>query len=167
MDKLVVEHLNKAFGETGVLHDVSFTVRDGEFLSILGPSGCGKTTILRILIGLEEADSGRILKDGEDITKLPSARRGMGIVFQNYALFENMTVLQNVSYALLRSGQTKGQYDKASAAEKAREMLEVVGLGEQAEKKPAALSGARGGKQPAGARGKGTGRCGSEGFPAA
>ena len=114
MDKLVIEHLSKAFGQTGVLHDVSFTVRDGEFLSILGPSGCGKTTILRILIGLEKPDSGRILKDGQDITGLPSAERKMGIVFQNYALFENMSVLRNVEYALLKSADeicTQFRYD--------------------------------------------------------
>ena len=68
MEKIVVKNLYKAFDEAGVLKDVSFTVNDGEFLSILGPSGCGKTTILRILIGLEDADSGSIIKDGVDIT---------------------------------------------------------------------------------------------------
>ncbi len=141
MDKLVVNNLSKAFGETGVLHNVSFTVKDGEFLSILGPSGCGKTTILRILIGLETADSGEILKDGVDITNTPSAKRKMGIVFQNYALFENMTVLRNVGYALLKSAGTKDVYNKDTAKTKAMEMLELVGLGEHINKKPRELSG--------------------------
>ncbi len=141
MDKIVVNNLSKAFGQAGVLHEVSFTVKDGEFLSILGPSGCGKTTILRILIGLETADTGEILKDGIDITRLPSAQRKMGIVFQNYALFENMTVLQNVEYALLKSIGTKGEYNKTSAAAKAKEMLELVGLAEHLNKKPRQLSG--------------------------
>lgn len=141
MDKLVINNLSKAFGQAGVLHDVSFTVKDGEFLSILGPSGCGKTTILRILIGLETADSGEILKDGVNITKLPSAQRKMGIVFQNYALFENMSVLRNVEYALMKSAGTKNEYNKAKATAKAKEMLELVGLAEHLSKKPRQLSG--------------------------
>ena len=141
MDKLVVNDLTKAFGQTGVLHGVSFTVREGEFLSILGPSGCGKTTILRILIGLETADGGTILKDGVDITNIPPAQRRMGIVFQNYALFENMSVLKNVEYALLKSTGTKGSYDKETARVKAAEMLDLVGLSEHLEKKPRQLSG--------------------------
>lgn len=141
MDKLVVNNLSKAFDQAGVLHNVSFTVKDGEFLSILGPSGCGKTTILRILIGLETADSGEILKDGKSITNIPSAQRRMGIVFQNYALFENMSVLRNVEYALLKSAGTKAEYNKSSATKKAMDMLELVGLGEHLDKKPRQLSG--------------------------
>ena len=141
MDKLVVNNLSKAFGQAGVLYSVSFTVKDGEFLSILGPSGCGKTTILRILIGLETADSGEILKDGKNITNLPSAQRKMGIVFQNYALFENKSVLRNVEYALLKSAGTKSDFNKASARKKATEMLELVGLSEHLDKKPRQLSG--------------------------
>lgn len=141
MEKIVVKNLSKAFGQAGVLHEVSFTVKDGEFLSILGPSGCGKTTILRILIGLESADTGIILKDGVDITMLPSAQRKMGIVFQNYALFENMSVLRNVEYALLKSVGTKEEYNKATAMKKAKEMLELVGLKEHLDKKPRQLSG--------------------------
>ena len=135
-DKLVIENLSKSFGASEVLRGVSFTVKDGEFLSILGPSGCGKTTILRILIGLAQADEGLILKDGQDISNLPPAQRGMGIVFQNYALFENMTVLGNVEYALKQRPETKAQ-----AADVAREMLTIVGLQEHMGKKPHKLSG--------------------------
>ena len=141
MSKLVVKNLSKAFGQTGVLHDVSFTVEEGEFLSILGPSGCGKTTILRILIGLEAADGGKILKDGVDITDFPSAQRRMGIVFQNYALFENMTVLRNVEYALLKSAETRKIMNQSSATKKAKEMLELVDLQDHLNKKPRQLSG--------------------------
>ena len=108
MEKIIVEKLSKTFGQVEVFRDLDFTVNEGEFLSILGPSGCGKTTILRILIGLETADSGKIIKDGQDITNLPSAQRHMGIVFQNYALFENMTVLRNITYALMNGATTKG-----------------------------------------------------------
>lgn len=141
MDKLEIKNLSKTFGHSEVLHDISFSVRDGEFLSILGPSGCGKTTILRILIGLEEAESGTILKDGVDITNVPSAKRRMGIVFQNYALFENMTVLKNVQYALVKSASTKDAFNKETALAKAKEMLELVGLTEHLDKKPRQLSG--------------------------
>ena len=98
--KLCVLHCSKAYSGQPILQDISFAVRDGEFLSILGPSGCGKTTLLRILTGLVSPDSGTILKDGQDITHLPPDQRKIGIVFQNYALFENMTVLKNVAYAL-------------------------------------------------------------------
>ncbi|MBQ4555540.1 MAG: ATP-binding cassette domain-containing protein [Spirochaetaceae bacterium] len=99
--KLQITNLNKSFSSKQILKDLNFQVSSGEFLSILGPSGCGKTTLLRILIGLEKADSGIIHKENVDITNLHPSKRGMGIVFQNYALFENMTVLQNVEYALL------------------------------------------------------------------
>ena len=95
--KLVVKDLEMVFDGKTTLDRVSFEVKDGEFLSILGPSGCGKTTILRILIGLLKPVGGTVLKDGVDITNITPAERGMGIVFQNYALFENMTVLENVS----------------------------------------------------------------------
>ncbi|MBR2432912.1 MAG: ATP-binding cassette domain-containing protein, partial [Clostridia bacterium] len=84
--KLSVRNMTKTFDGKNVLNDISFDLYEGEFLSILGPSGCGKTTLLRILIGLEKADKGEILKEGKDISSLKSIERGMGIVFQNYAL---------------------------------------------------------------------------------
>ncbi len=99
-DLLLVEEISKSFGGQKVLDNLSFAVRAGEFLSVLGPSGCGKTTLLRILIGLLPADSGRLLLRGQEITQQPPDKRSMGIVFQNYALFENMTVLRNVEYAM-------------------------------------------------------------------
>lgn len=134
--KLEINHLNKFFEKKQILKDVSFTVNDGEFLSILGPSGCGKTTLLRILIGLLKTDSGSIKMDGKDITFLHPSKRNMGIVFQNYALFENMTVLQNVAYPLKIDKATK-----STAKEKATEMLVRMGLSEHANKKPNQLSG--------------------------
>ena len=134
--KLSVRGLTKTYDGSTVLNDLSFDLLDGEFLSILGPSGCGKTTLLRILIGLEKADSGQILKEGRDISRLPSADRGMGIVFQNYALFPNMTVLQNVQYALTIRKQTR-----KTARETALQMLEQVGLADQRDKLPSQLSG--------------------------
>lgn len=135
-DKLVVRGIKKGYREHDVLKSVNFEVRDGEFLSILGPSGCGKTTLLRILIGLLPPDAGTIHKDGADITHARPDARGMGIVFQNYALFENMTVLQNVEYALRLHKDTK-----ATARQRAAQMIAAVGLEEHMGKLPGRLSG--------------------------
>ena len=134
--KLEVKNITKMFGEKYALNDLSFDVYDGEFLSILGSSGCGKTTLLRILVGLLEPTSGAILKDGENITDFASPDRKMGIVFQNYALFENMTVLQNVEYAM----KIKKEYKGRSRAI-AEDLIEQVGLSNHKNKKPGQLSG--------------------------
>lgn len=135
-EKLEVIQLNKIIDGKVILRNVTFHVEGGEFLSILGPSGCGKTTILRILSGLLEPTSGKILKNSIDISSYPSAQRGMGIVFQNYALFENMTVLGNVKYALKFHKGLKSRAD-----EQAHKMIELVGLTEHIGKLPAQLSG--------------------------
>ncbi len=139
--KLLAQNLEMVYDGKRTLNHVSFDVRDGEFLSILGPSGCGKTTILRILIGLLKPVSGSIIKDGEDITALPPAARGMGIVFQNYALFENMTVVQNVEYALKIRKENKGAAGRKAVRQRALSMLEQMGLREHADKLPSMLSG--------------------------
>ncbi len=134
--KLVVEGLYKNYENEDVLKRISFDVKKGEFLSVLGPSGCGKTTLLRLLMGLERQDAGTIVKDGVEISHLPPSERGMGIIFQNYALFPNMTVLENVEYALkLRKDK------KATARETATHTLEMLGLMEHLDKKPRQLSG--------------------------
>ena len=135
-NKLSVRNLSKSFDGKLILNNISFDLKEGEFLSILGPSGCGKTTLLRILIGLERADSGEILKGGKDISELKSIKRGMGIVFQNYALFPNMNVLENVEYALKLQPETKAQ-----AREIAMRTIEQVGLADQINKRPNQLSG--------------------------
>lgn len=135
-NKLEIKNLNKQFSNKKALDNVSFEVVESEFLSILGPSGCGKTTLLRILIGLLQPTSGQILKDGEDITYFPPSKRSMGIVFQNYALFENMTVLGNVEYALKINKETK-----SDAREKAIQMIKHMGLEEYMNIKPSNLSG--------------------------
>ena len=134
--KISVKDLTKSFDGKAVLNHISFDLREGEFLSVLGPSGCGKTTLLRILMGLETADCGEILKEGRDISDLPCSQRGMGIVFQNYALFPNMTVLQNVEYALTLRKETRRDARKI-----ALQTLEQVGLSDQMQKKPNQLSG--------------------------
>lgn len=135
-EKLQVSRLIKTYSDKTVLNGISFTVHNGEFLSVLGPSGCGKTTLLRILIGIEPFDSGHIQKDGEEISNLPPNARGMGIVFQNYALFPNMSVLQNVMYPLKFQPKLK-----KNAKNIALDIIEKVGLTEHIGKKPNKLSG--------------------------
>ena len=139
--KLTVRNLEKSFDGKTTLNKVNFDVYDGEFLSILGPSGCGKTTILRILIGLLKPDGGSVIKDGEDITNVHPSVRGMGIVFQNYALFENMTVLENVEYALKIQKQNKTPEAKKEIRERVMNMIEHMDLMEHIDKRPALLSG--------------------------
>ncbi len=134
--KLEVLNLSKTFDTKEAVKNVSFCVEEGEFLSILGPSGCGKTTLLRMLIGLVKPTSGQILKDGKDITNLSASNRNMGFVFQNYALFENMTVLQNVEYALKIKKETR-----PIARSTAIDLIEKMGLTEHMNKKPSSLSG--------------------------
>ncbi|MBO7078985.1 MAG: ABC transporter ATP-binding protein [Bacilli bacterium] len=134
--KLEVKNLSKIFDTKEAVKDVSFGVNEGEFLSILGPSGCGKTTLLRMLIGLVKPTSGTILKDGVDITNIVPSERKMGFVFQNYALFENMTVIQNIEYALKIKKETK-----AIAHDTAMRLVEKMGLSEHMNKKPSSLSG--------------------------
>ena len=142
MEKLRVENLAMVYedGETALDH-VSFTVEAGEFLSILGPSGCGKSTLLRILIGLLKPSSGAVWKDGRDITHAAASNRGMGIVFQNYALFENMTVLGNVEYALRIRKENRSKAARARAREQAMDMLRRVSMADYAGKYPGELSG--------------------------
>ena len=141
MVKLSVKDLSMDYGEERALDKVSFDVQAGEFLSILGPSGCGKTTLLRILIGLLEPTSGHVYKDGREITGADPSERGMGIVFQNYALFENMTALKNVAYAQSIRKENKTKEARQRVYARAMELLELLGLGECADHKPSELSG--------------------------
>ena len=139
--KLIVKDLQMEYDGKRTLNKVSFDVMDGEFLSILGPSGCGKTTILRILIGLLKPVGGTVIKDGVDITNTPAFARGMGIVFQNYALFENMTVLQNVEYALKIRKENKSREARRLVRERAMKVIDRMGLTEHKDKHPTMLSG--------------------------
>src|SRR5450432_3177247 len=113
----------KRYGGVTAVDDVSFTLERGTLTTLLGPSGCGKTTTLRLIAGLETASSGRILIDGADMTHLSAAERDVSMVFQSYALFPHMSVIENVAYGLVVSGTAK----KAAHAA-AREKLALVGL---------------------------------------
>lgn len=134
--KLSIKGLTKRFDGVDTLDNLSFDVYDGEFLSILGPSGCGKTTTLRILMGLLKPDAGTVELDGSDITHARPDERHMGIVFQNYALFENMTVLGNVEYALKFNERLKSR-----KREIATSVLKQLGLADHIDKRIHQLSG--------------------------
>src|SRR3954464_6777250 len=95
-----IRGVSKTFGTFTALRDVSFQVRAGELVALLGPSGCGKTTLLRIVAGLETADDGQVLFDGEDASRRKAGERRVGFVFQHYALFRHMTVFENVAFGL-------------------------------------------------------------------
>lgn len=135
-NKLEIKNLTKKYGEVTALDNISFDVKEGEFLSVLGSSGCGKTTILRILVGLLDETEGKVFKDGEDITDFHPSERSMGIVFQNYALFQNMTVLENIEYAMKIKEEFKGR-----SREIAEDLIERMGLTAHRNMKPDELSG--------------------------
>ena len=134
--KLQVKGLVKSFEGKETLHGITFDVYPGEFLSILGPSGCGKTTTLRILMGLLAPDEGSVCLEGQDITTVSPDKRNMGIVFQNYALFENMTVLGNVEYALKFRPHLKDLKTEISL-----KVLDQLGLTEYKDRSVRELSG--------------------------
>ena len=133
---LELSNVVKHFGSFTALEGISFDLKRGEFLTMLGPSGSGKTTTLRIIAGFHNADSGQILVNGRDLTRLPTHKRNIGMVFQDYALFPHMTVRDNVGFPLGARGVSKRDRD-----EKVEEMLDVVGLGKFAGRVPAQLSG--------------------------
>lgn len=133
---LSVQNIEKSFGGNHVLRGTSLDVKRGEFVTLLGASGCGKTTLLRIIAGLEYPDSGSVVLDGTEITALPPEKRQLGMVFQNYALFEHLTVEENVGYALkLR------RVPKDERRERVNAMLAKIGLSGTNRKMPDQLSG--------------------------
>lgn len=136
MPILSLTALNKSWGATHVVRDLSLETREGEFIALLGPSGCGKSTTLRLIAGLEEPTGGQILLDGRDITALPSAQRGISMVFQSYALFPHLTVGQNITFGL----SVRGESRKAQAEKLAR-VAPLLGLEALLDRRPSQLSG--------------------------
>ena len=134
--RLELRGLRKAFGPTLVLQDFSLSIAGGEFVSLLGPSGCGKTTTLNIVAGFFDADGGSVELDGNDVTALPSHRRGVSMVFQSYALFPHMTVADNVAFGLRMHGMAK-----RDIAPRVAEMLALVKLPAVGDRFPRQLSG--------------------------
>ncbi len=133
---LSLHSVGKTYGGTEVLSDVSIEVARGSFVVLLGPSGCGKSTLLRILAGLLPSDNGRVVLDGRDITRLPAWDRDIGLVFQNYALFPNMSVARNVAFGL-----EMRRLDRDAVARRVAESLDLVRMGHLASRNPTELSG--------------------------
>ena len=141
MDNIIeVQSLRKSYKELVAVKSLSFEVKEGEFLSLLGASGCGKTTTLRMIAGLEQPNSGQMFFRGEDITQRPPARRNMRMVFQDFALFPNLSVWENVAFGL-RLRIQRGRTSTAEIQSRVGKMLEIVQLSGHAEKAPHQLSG--------------------------
>src|SRR6266849_1974365 len=136
MAYLELQNLHRDFGSVKALDGIEIQLGEGEFLSLLGPSGCGKTTALRLVAGFDRPDAGRIVVDGKDLTNVPPSKRDMGMVFQAYSLFPNMTARQNVEYGLKIRGK-----DNTLRRGRVQELLELVGLGHAADRYPHQLSG--------------------------
>lgn len=136
MGFLDLSHLEKSFGPTRVVKDFDLSVEQGEFVSFLGPSGCGKTTVLRMVAGFETPTSGAISIDGQQVTGLRPNQRNIGMVFQAYALFPNLTVAGNVGFGLRVAGTPR-----AEVAARVEEMLALIGLPDLGERYPFQLSG--------------------------
>ena len=131
---LELKNIKKSYDGVTVLKNIDLTISDGEIVSILGPSGCGKTTLLNLILGLTDADSGKIIFDGQDITNVPMEKRGFNIVFQDYALFPNLNVMQNITYGLKNT-------PNISTQEEVNELIELLGLKPHLNKKIDQLSG--------------------------
>ena len=135
-DAVRFQGVSKAFGSVVAVSEISFTIEVGTLVTLLGPSGCGKTTTLRLIAGLEMATSGAIFIGGEDVTRLSATDRDVSMVFQSYALFPHMTVIDNVAYGLVVSGMAKAQ-----AHDQGAEVLKLVGLAGFGARLPSELSG--------------------------
>ncbi|KMT22451.1 ABC transporter ATP-binding protein [Clostridium cylindrosporum] len=134
--QLIINNISKRFGEKYVVKDFNLNINKGEILSILGPSGCGKTTVLKMIGGFLHPYSGSIILDGEDITTLPPEKREVSTVFQSFALFPHMKVIDNIVYGLKFKG-----YSKREALKKGEEYLSLIGLIEERNSYPSTLSG--------------------------
>ncbi|SON54075.1 Maltose/maltodextrin import ATP-binding protein MalK [Hartmannibacter diazotrophicus] len=133
---LELSHIQKSFGPVQVVKDFNMAIEKGEFVSFLGPSGCGKTTVLRMIAGFETVSAGTITIGGQDMTDLKPNQRNIGMVFQAYALFPNMTVGQNVAFGLKVAGKPKAEIDQT-----VQEMLDLIHLGHLADRFPYQMSG--------------------------
>ena len=131
-----LENITKDYDGVQILKPTNLSIYEGEFLTFLGPSGCGKTTTLRIIAGLETPTEGTVILEGRDVTNLPPYKRNVNTVFQNYALFPNMNVFDNVAFGLVEK-----RLGKAEIHEKVDAMLQLVQLGKMGKRKPNQLSG--------------------------
>lgn len=130
------DRITKKYGTSIALADVSFSIKQGNFFTILGPSGCGKTSLLRILAGFDQPDSGRVFLDGRDITNLPANKRPINTVFQNYSLFPHLSIWENIAFGLRISKKSEAEIRK-----EVEKMLELTQMTEHARKMPDQISG--------------------------
>lgn len=136
MSEIVLRGLRKSFDSVEVIKEFDLTIADGERLVFVGPSGCGKSTLLRMICGIDDISFGRIYIDGVDVTALPAARRGLAMVFQNYALYPHMTVRQNIGFSLRVAG-----VERTVASERVVEVAQSLHLDHLLERYPRELSG--------------------------
>jgi len=136
MSDVVLKKINKVFGKTQVIHDVDLEVKDGEFVVFVGPSGCGKSTLLRLIAGLEDITSGELYIDGKLVNDAPPAKRGIGMVFQSYALYPHMTVFENMAFGLKHAG---GDVDEVK--QMVMHVAHTLQLDTLLDRKPRQLSG--------------------------
>lgn len=131
---LKLENLKKVYDGVTILENINLDIEDGEIISILGPSGCGKTTLLNLILGIAEADGGKIFFNGQDITKVPMEKRGFNIVFQDYALFPNLNVYENITYGLRNNSDI-------SSPQEVQDLIRLLELEEHLNKRIDQLSG--------------------------
>ena len=136
MGRIVLENVQKTFGDAEVIPPLDLTIEDGEFAVFVGPSGCGKSTLLRLIAGLEEVTSGAIKIDGADVTQVPPSKRGLAMVFQSYALYPHMTVRKNIGFPLRMAKMEQAEIDA-----KVEQAASVLNLKDYLDRKPGQLSG--------------------------
>lgn len=136
MGRIQLENVTKSFGDVEVIPPLNLTIEDGEFAVFVGPSGCGKSTLLRLIAGLEETTSGKVVIDGGDVTEVPPSKRGLAMVFQSYALYPHMTVRKNIAFPMRMAGIDEAEQEKRiTAAAKALNLTDYL------DRKPGQLSG--------------------------
>jgi multiple sugar transport system ATP-binding protein len=136
MSSIELDGITKSFGDHQVIKPTKLSVESGELVVFVGPSGCGKSTLLRMIAGLEDVTSGRILIDGQDVTNVAPSKRGLAMVFQSYALYPHMNVAANIGFPLKMAGASRSEIDA-----KVQQVAETLNLGTYLERKPAQLSG--------------------------
>lgn len=136
MNKILIENLHKSFGGLEVLHNINLAIDEGELVVFVGPSGCGKSTLLRQISGLDQPTSGRIMIDGQDVTNVSAADRGLAMVFQSYALYPHMTVRQNLEFGLQNNRTPKDE-----VARRVNEAAQMLGIEQLLSRRPGQLSG--------------------------
>src|SRR3954469_4797182 len=136
MSAITLSHVSKSWGAMRAVDDISLTADEGSLLVLLGPSGCGKSTTLRLIAGLEQPDSGRVMIGGADVTHLPPAQRRIAMVFQSYALFPHLSVAENIVFGLRVRGVSRAERDA-----RLKRVADIVGLAKLLDRKPSQLSG--------------------------